>query len=175
MVSIDPALQAAVLWFAAGTLILLAVGKAAVAGRAARLAMTLAVGVVLAGLARLFGLDPVAEVEVGVPVLVLCLVGPARWRAGGAILWGGMVACTGVYLMYLVRATFLLGSTPESALLGTVLLAAELGATALILGPAFEIVDALCSPSDVPALPPAPAHWPLVCLQAAVYNNRRTS
>jgi cellulose synthase/poly-beta-1,6-N-acetylglucosamine synthase-like glycosyltransferase len=170
MVSIDSALQAAVLWFAAGTLILLAVGKAAVVGRAARLAMTLAVGVVLAGLARLIGLDPAAEVEVGVPVLVLCLAGPARWRAGGAIFWGGLVASTGVYLIYLVRATFLLGSTPEGALLGTVLLAAELGATALILGSAFEMVDALCSPSDVPALPPAPAHWPLVCLQVAVYN-----
>jgi cellulose synthase/poly-beta-1,6-N-acetylglucosamine synthase-like glycosyltransferase len=170
MVSIDSALQAAVLWFAAGTLVLLGVGKAAVAGRAARVAMTLAVGAVLAGLARLLGLDPAAEVEVGVPVMALCLAGPARWRAGGAIFWGGLVASTGVYLMYLVRATFLLGSTPESALLGTVLLAAELGATALILGSAFEMVDALCSPSDVPALPPEPAHWPLVCLQVAVYN-----
>jgi len=170
MVSIDSALQAAVLWFAAGTLVLVAVGRAAVAGRAASLAMTLAVGAVLAGLARLIGLDPAAVVEVGVPVLVLCLAGPARWRAGGAIFWGGLVASTGVYLFYLVRATFLLGATPEGALLGTVLLAAELGATALILGSAFEMVDALCSPSDMPALPPAPAHWPLVCLQVAVYN-----
>jgi cellulose synthase/poly-beta-1,6-N-acetylglucosamine synthase-like glycosyltransferase len=64
----------------------------------------------------------------------------------------------------------LLGSTPESALLGAVLLAAELGATALILGSAFEMVDAICSPAAVPPLPPPPSRWPLVCLQVAVYN-----
>ena len=170
MVSIDSALQDAVLWFAAGTLVLLAVGKAAVAGRAARLAMTLAVGVVLAGLGRLIGLDPAAEVQVGVAVVLLSLAGPRRWWAGGAIFWAGLIASTGIYLAYLVRATFLLSSTPESALLGTVLLAAELGATALILGSAFEMVDALCSPATVPPLPPPPSRWPLVCLQVAVYN-----
>jgi len=167
---IDSALQAAALWFAAGMLVLLLTGRAAVVGRAARLAMTLAIGAVLAGLARLMGLDPAAEVEVGILVVLVCVAGPARWWAGGAIFWGGLVASTGVYLIYLVRATYLLGLTPESALLGAVLLALELGATVLILASAFEMVDALCSPSDVPPLPPPPARWPVVCLQVATYN-----
>jgi cellulose synthase/poly-beta-1,6-N-acetylglucosamine synthase-like glycosyltransferase len=170
MVSIDTALQGAAFWFAAGTLVLLGVGKAAVAGRASRLAMTLAVGVVLAGIARLIGLDPAAEVEVGVAVTLLSLAAPSRWWAGGAIFWAGLVSSTGVYLIYLGRATFLLGSTPESALLGAVLLVLEVAATALILGSAFEMVDALCSPAAVPPLPPPPSRWPLVCLQVAVYN-----
>src|SRR5450759_4078879 len=101
MVSIDSALQAAALWFAVGTLVLLLTGRAAVVGRAARLAMTLAIGAVLAGLARLMGLDPAAEVEVGVLVMVVCLAGPASWWAGGAIFWGGLIASAGVYLIYL--------------------------------------------------------------------------
>ncbi len=132
--------------------------------------MALAVGVVLTGLARLIGLDPAAEVEVGGLVILVCLAGRARWWAGGAIFWAGLVASTGVYLIYLVRATFLLGSTPESALLGAVLLVLELGAIALILASAFEMVDALCSPTDVPPLPSPPARWPAVCLQVATYN-----
>src|SRR5450759_4107911 len=170
MVSIDSALQAAALWFAAGTLVLLLTGRAAVVGRAARFAMALAVGVVLAGLARLIGLDPAAEVEVGVLVILVCVAGPARWWAGGAIFWAGLVASTGVYLIYLVRATYLLGATPECALLGAFLLALEFGATALILASAFEMVDALCSPAAGPPLPPPPARWPVVCLQVATYN-----
>jgi cellulose synthase/poly-beta-1,6-N-acetylglucosamine synthase-like glycosyltransferase len=170
MVSIDTALQGAAFWFAAGTLVLLGVGKAAVVGRASRLAMTLAVGVVLAGIARLIGLDPAAEVEVGVAVILLSLAAPSRWWAGGAIFWAGLVSSTGVYLIYLGRATFLLGSTPESALLGAVLLVLEIAATVLILGSAFEMVDALCSPAAVPPLPSPPARWPIVCLQVAVYN-----
>ena len=170
MVSIDSALQAAALWFAAGTFVLLLTGRAAVVGRVARLSMTLAVGAVLAGLARLTGLDPAAEIEVGVLVILVCLVGPTRWWAGGAIFWGGLVASTGVYLIYLIRATYLLGASPESALLGAVLLALELGATGLILASAFEMVDAICSPTDVPPLPSPPARWPVVCLQVAVYN-----
>jgi cellulose synthase/poly-beta-1,6-N-acetylglucosamine synthase-like glycosyltransferase len=170
MVSIDSALEAAALWFAAGTLVLLLTGRAAVVGRAARLAMTLAIGVVLAGLARLTGLDPAAEIEVGILVVLVCVAGPARWWAGGAIFWGGLVASTGVYLIYLVRATYLLGATPESALLGAVLLGLELGATVLILASAFEMVDALCSPSDVPPRPAPPSRWPVVCLQVATYN-----
>src|ERR1035437_6686060 len=170
MVSIDSALQAAALWFAAGTLVLLGVGRAAVVGRAARLAMGFAVAVARAGFARLIGLDPAAEVEVGVLVLLVCLAGPARWWAGGAIFWGGLIASAGVYLIYLVRATYLLGATPESALLGAVLLALELCATVLILASAFEMVDAICSPSDVPPLPSPPDRWPVVCLQLATYN-----
>jgi cellulose synthase/poly-beta-1,6-N-acetylglucosamine synthase-like glycosyltransferase len=170
VVSIDSALQGAALWFAAGTLVLLVAGRAAVAGRLSRLAMVLAVGVVLAGLARLTGLDPAVEVEVGVLVILVCVAGPARWWAGGAIFWAGLVASTGVYLIYLVRATYLLGATPESALLGAFLLALEFGATALILASAFEMVDALCSPAAVPPLPPPPARWPVVCLQVATYN-----
>ena len=170
MVSIDSALQAAVLWFAAGTLVLLLTGRAAVVGRVARLAMTLAIGAVLAGLARVLGLDPAAEVQVGVLVILVCLAAPARWWAGGGMFWGGLVASTGVYLIYLVRATYLLGVTPESVVLGAVLLALELCATALILASAFEMVDAICSPSAVPPLPAAPDRWPVVCLQVATYN-----
>jgi cellulose synthase/poly-beta-1,6-N-acetylglucosamine synthase-like glycosyltransferase len=170
MVSIDSALQAAALWFAAGTFVLLFTGRAAVVGRVARLAMTFAIGAVLAGLARLLGLDPAAEVQVGVLVVLVCVAGPARWWAGGAVFWGGLVASTGVYLIYLVRATYLLGATPESALLGAVLLALELCATVLILASAFEMVDAICSPSDVPPLPSPPTRWPVVCFQVAAYN-----
>jgi cellulose synthase/poly-beta-1,6-N-acetylglucosamine synthase-like glycosyltransferase len=170
MVSIDSALEAAALWFAAGTFVLLVTGRAAVVGRAARLAMTLAIGAVLAGLARLIGLDPAAEIEVGILVVLVCVAGPARWWAGGAIFWGGLVASTGVYLIYLVRVTYLLGATPESAVLGAVLLVLELCATALIVASAFEMVDAICSPSDVPPLPSLPHRWPVVCLQLATYN-----
>ena len=170
MVSIDSALQAAAMWFAAGTFVLLLTGRAAVVGRFVRLAMTLAIGAVLAGLARLLGLDPASEVQVGVLVVLVCVAGPARWWAGGAVFWGGLVASTGVYLIYLVRATYLLGATPESAVLGAVLLVLELCATALIVASAFEMVDAICSPSDVPPLPSPPDRWPVVCLQLATYN-----
>jgi cellulose synthase/poly-beta-1,6-N-acetylglucosamine synthase-like glycosyltransferase len=170
VVPIDSALQAAALWFAAGTLVLLLTGRAAVVGRIARVLMTLAVGAVLAGFARLIGLDPAAEVEVGLLVLIFCVAGPTRWRAGGAVFWGCLIASTSVYLIYLVRATYLLGATPASVLLGGVLLALELGATVLILASAFEMVDALCSPPSLPPLPPPPDRWPVVCLQVATYN-----
>ena len=170
IVSIDSALQAAVWWFATGTFVLLLLGRAAVAGRIARIAMTLAIGVVLVGLARLIGLDPAAEIQVGMLVLLVSFAAPSRWWAGGSVFWGGLIASTGVYLVYLVRATYLLGATPEGVILGAVLLTLELAATALILGSAFEMVDALCSPNDLPALPPPPTRWPVVCLQLATCN-----
>jgi cellulose synthase/poly-beta-1,6-N-acetylglucosamine synthase-like glycosyltransferase len=170
MVPIESVLQAAALWFAAGTVVLLLTGRAVVVGRGARVAMTLAIGALLAGFARLVGLDPVAEVEVGLLVVVFGVMAPTRWRAGGAVFWGCLIASSGIYLIYLVRATYLLGATPASAILGGVLLVLEFGATALILGSAFEMVDALCSPPGLPPLPPAPDRWPIVCLQVATYN-----
>jgi hypothetical protein len=96
IVPIESALQAAALWFAAGTIVLLLTGRAAVVGRVARMAMTVAVGAVLAGYARLIGLDPAAEVEVGLLVIVFCVAGPTRWRAGGSVFWGCLIAATGV-------------------------------------------------------------------------------
>lgn len=83
MVSIDSALQAAGLWFAAGTFVLLLTGRAAVVGRVARLAMTLAVGAVLAGLALLLGTGVAAEssqppVQGAGPLFSEPIVGPLR-------------------------------------------------------------------------------------------------
>jgi hypothetical protein len=51
--------------------------------------MTLAIGAVLAGLARVIGLDPAAEIEVGILVILVCAAGPAggglEARSSGAV------------------------------------------------------------------------------------------
>jgi cellulose synthase/poly-beta-1,6-N-acetylglucosamine synthase-like glycosyltransferase len=130
------------------------------------IAITLATA--LGGLAAASIAPPVA----GVGIALVMLIEPRRWYAVGAAFMATLVVSTIVYAAYLGRATLLLANDPGSLGLGLILLTLELGAMALILASAFEMVDALCSDpaGSVPPLPAAPEHWPVVCLQVPTYN-----
>ena len=127
---------------------------------------------------RLLGLVvlPVAwtlSIEAAVVTLVTAAVAlalPRRWYALGAWLFAALLVSSALYAVYLVRATLLLGAGPLSWLLGFLLLVLELGAMALLVASAFEMVDAVCAPRPDPVRPDDPEDWPVVCLQVPTYN-----
>ncbi len=103
-------------------------------------------------------------------IAVATMMMPRPWFAIGAWLVAALSVCFGLYAVYLTRSVFLLGSDPWSILLGTCLLVLELAAMALLLGSAFEMIDAICGPDVTPDRPPDPERWPVVCLQVPSYN-----
>ncbi|TAL08339.1 MAG: glycosyltransferase, partial [Chloroflexota bacterium] len=118
-------------------------------------------------------LAPVVPVGASVALIAIAAVGlilPRYWYAVGAWLFAALVVVSGLYAVYLVRATFLLGGDPVSFLLGLVLLLLQTAAIAMVIGSAFEMIDALCAPPVDPARPPDPERWPVVCLQVPTYN-----
>jgi len=165
-------LEFALLWsvvaVAALTALLLGAGRRRLAGRRWR---AIAAGSVLisTGLGTL-AVSSLVPLALGTAIALLSATAPRRWYAIGATFFAGLAVATVVYAVYLVLATLLLGGDPLSLALGAFLLALELGAMGLILGSAFEMVDALCVSTEDDALPPAPARWPVVCLQVPTYN-----
>jgi cellulose synthase/poly-beta-1,6-N-acetylglucosamine synthase-like glycosyltransferase len=167
---LELALLSSAIAVAALTALLLGAGRRRLAGRRWR---ALAAGSVLisAGLAT-FAVSSLVPLAVGSAIALLSATAPRRWYAVGATFFAALAVATGIYAVYLVQATLLLASDPVSLALGAVLLTLELGAMGLILASAFEMVDALCvsAEDDAPPLPPAPARWPVVCLQVPTYN-----
>jgi cellulose synthase/poly-beta-1,6-N-acetylglucosamine synthase-like glycosyltransferase len=100
----------------------------------------------------------------------LLLVLPRHWHLSGALFFAAVLVAFAAYVAYLARATFLLGTDPIGLAVGGILLLLQLAAMLLLLGSAFEMVDALAA--RPPALPaPTPLdRWPVVCLQVPTYN-----
>ena len=166
---LDLVLLTSVLALAITTGLLLAVGRRPLAGTRWRAlaALGLALGAGLAGLANA---SP-TSLAVGVVIAVITVVEPRRWYALGAVFFASLLVSSVAYAAYLARATLLLANaSPTSLAVGVVLLALELGAMGLILGSAFEMIDALCARSNEASVPPPPDRWPIVCLQVPTYN-----
>ncbi len=165
---LDLALLTSIVALAITTGLLLAVGRRPLAGRPWRIlaALALAIGVGLGSIASA-SLTPLA---VGAAVAIVIRVEPRRWYPVGGTFLATLLVCSFLYAAYLARATLLLANDPVSLTVGLVLLVLELGAMGLILGSAFEMIDALCSRSDELSLPPPPERWPVVCLQVPTYN-----
>ncbi len=167
---LDSALAAAAVAFAATTLLFLAVGRRALAGRRARVIGVGAFAIVaLVGSRVAGGVDP-GESAAILAIGLLALAMPRAWYVPGALFFGSLLGTVGLYSVYLLRATLLLGSDPLSAVVGLILLVLELAAMGLILASAFEMVDAIGAPPS--ALPPTedPQRWPIVCVQVPTYN-----
>ena len=161
-------LLTSVLTLAITTGLLVAVGRQPLGGTRWRALAAL-------GLAFATGLASLANASftpfaVGVVIAVVTLVEPRRWYVVGAGFFASLLVATVAYTVYLARATLLLASDPPSLAVGLVLLVLEFGAMGLILGSAFEMIDALCAPRDEPVGPPLPDRWPVVCLQVPTYN-----
>jgi cellulose synthase/poly-beta-1,6-N-acetylglucosamine synthase-like glycosyltransferase len=150
-----------------------------VGSRRARAARSL--GVVVAGSGLVVGLGAVAAAATREPAaaitgLAIGLVAaavPSRWTVTGAVFAGALATLCVVYVVTLVRATIVLGGGPLGLTLGLVLLALELGAMALIVAAAFEMIDALSAVTGASGRarrPATPAPWPVVCLQVPTYN-----
>jgi cellulose synthase/poly-beta-1,6-N-acetylglucosamine synthase-like glycosyltransferase len=167
---LDEALLTSVAALAVTTGLLVLTGRRRLGGPRWRALVVIAIGLgtALGGLAAASFAPPAA----GVGIALVILIEPRRWYAIGAAFMATLVVSTIVYAAYLGRATLLLTNDPGSLALGLILLALELGAMALILASAFEMVDALCSDSagSVPPLPAAPERWPVVCIQVPTYN-----
>jgi cellulose synthase/poly-beta-1,6-N-acetylglucosamine synthase-like glycosyltransferase len=153
---------------AIATVVLLLAGQWPQRGRRVRLPIA-AFGILAAGLLSL-GLGAVAPIAVAIATAIGGLRAPRSWNAVGAWFFTALVVLATVYAAVLFRATALLGDQPFGFALGFVLLVAELGAIALILASAFEMVDALCSTVEDPPTPADPPVWPVVCVQVPTYN-----
>jgi cellulose synthase/poly-beta-1,6-N-acetylglucosamine synthase-like glycosyltransferase len=105
-----------------------------------------------------------------VVIAIVTLAMPRHWYAVGAWLFAALGVTFGLYALYLARSVVLLGSDALSIFLGAVLLVFELGAIALIIASAFEMIDALCAPSLDPQPTSDTDLWPVICLQVPVYN-----
>jgi len=162
---LESALTSAVIALTATTLTLLGAGRRARGGRLVRFA----VPVVVIALLIQFRVPPKA-IAVGAAIAGIGLVLPRNWYAVGAWFFASLIVAFALYAVFLARATVLLGDEPISVGLGTILLVLELGAMALLAASAFEMVDALCASPVDPEIPPAPATWPVVCLQVPTYN-----
>jgi glycosyltransferase involved in cell wall biosynthesis len=168
---LDQALASSVLALAALTLGLLAIGRRGTGWSTWRsltglIALTGGAAVAIAG-------GSPAPLGVGLSIGLLTVSLPRRWTAIGAAFLAALLVATVVYAIYLGQAALLLGGNPASLALGLLLLALELAAMGLILGAAFEMIDALCSeggPGAVPPIPPSLGRWPVVCLQVPTYN-----
>jgi cellulose synthase/poly-beta-1,6-N-acetylglucosamine synthase-like glycosyltransferase len=165
---LDLALATSVVTVAIMTGLLLGLGRRPMAGwrwRAPALVALLAA----TGLESLTTGSPV-PLAIGIAIALVASLGPRRWYAVGALFLPSLLVATVIYSVYLARAVLLLANDPVSLGLGLFLLALELGAMGLILGSAFEMIDAICSAPEAPPLPPAPTGWPVVCLQVPTYN-----
>ena len=166
---LDAVLLTAATWVAVSTVLLVLAGRrrAGLAWRvvAAGGAASASVAVsVVAGA----GLGVALGAVVGIAVVALVL--PRAWWPAGAVFFAGLAVAAGVYAAYLLRATVLMSDDPIGLLLGTALLGLALGAIALMVAGAFEMVDALCADAEPPATPPDPVRWPVVALQVPTYN-----
>jgi hypothetical protein len=122
-------------------------------------------------IALLIGLGgPPESVAVGAAILAISLLLPRSWYAVGTWFFASLLASFGLYSIYLVSATILLGGSPLSVALGLLLLAFEIAALGLLAASAFEMVDALCASPLHDEVLPAPGRWPVVCLQIPTYN-----
>ncbi len=153
---------------AVSTAFLLAEGEVPMPGWAWRFQAFVAIGLGVALLAFLTG--STGPIQAGLAVAVVALVSPRRWFAIGTICFASLLVTTVLYIAYLAQAAVLLAHDPTSVLLGGALVVLEVAALALILGTAFEMVDAICSIEREPPLPPPPARWPVVCIQVPTYN-----
>ena len=122
-----------------------------------------------ATLAAILG-APIEVTATLVAISIVNLVLPRHWYALGAWSFAALSVAFGLYAIYLARSVLLLGADPVSILLGIVLLALEYGAMLLLLGSAFEMIDALCAPDPQPPRPADPERWPVVCVQVPAYN-----
>ena len=151
--------------------LLIAVGRQPIGGPRWRW-LAAATVIIVAAVAGAMIASP-APLAAGLAMGLVTIVLPGRWYVIGATFMATLVVTSLTYATYLGRATLLLGDDLVSLGLGLILLALELAAMGLILGSAFEMIDALCSrsgPTSDPPLPPAPRRWPIVCLQVPTYN-----
>lgn len=151
--------------------LLLVIGRRPLGG--ARWRSIAAAGVALAAALASAIAASAATFVVGLAIAITAIALPRRWYAVGASFLAALLVTSLLYAIYLGRATLLLANDPPSLALGLLLLALEVAAMGLILGSAFEMIDALCSPdasSSGQPLPPAPPRWPIVCLQVPTYN-----
>ncbi len=153
---------------AVATLFLLADGEEPLPGWSWRFQALVAIALGVGFLA--FVTHSTEPIQAGLLIGLVSLICPRRWYAIGTICFASLLVGTVLYISYLARAAILLAHDPASVLLGATLIVLEAGALLLILGTAFEMVDAICSPEREPPLPPAPARWPVVCLQVPTYN-----
>jgi cellulose synthase/poly-beta-1,6-N-acetylglucosamine synthase-like glycosyltransferase len=165
----ETALALAAVLLTATTAVLLAVGLQPWSGRVARFATVILLPVA-GGLAALAGLDVGAGVAIGLAAVLLTQAMPRHWYVAGAAFFATLLIAFGLYAAYLVRATVLLGLDPLAMALGLVMLILEIAAMALIVGGAFEMIDALCAPLPHVPEPATPSEWPVVCLQVPTYN-----
>ena len=164
---LELALLSSVIALVALTALLLGAGRRRLAGRRWRAFAALAV-IIAAGLGTLTASSSV-PLAVGAAIAFISMVEPRRWYAIGATFFAALLVVTAAYAAYLAQATLLLAADPVSLGLGLVLLALELAAMGIILGSAFEMVDAICAPTEE-AMAPAADRWPVVCLQVPTYN-----
>jgi cellulose synthase/poly-beta-1,6-N-acetylglucosamine synthase-like glycosyltransferase len=164
-VMIEGSLIAAVVGVAATTGLLLVAGRRPVGGHRWLRLVAVGPGVALA-VAGLPIAAPGAIAAVGLIAFGL----PRHWYAIGSWFFASLVVAFGLYAVYLVRATLLLGGDVLSLGLGAILLVLEGAAMFLIAAAAFEMVDALCASELELELPSPPARWPAVCLQVPAYN-----
>lgn len=165
---LELALLSSVVALAVTTGLLLVGGRQPLPGR--RWRVLAALGLVLGAAMGSLGSASPAPLGIGAAIALVTVIEPGRWYAIGATFFATLVISSIVYAAYLARATLLIASDPLSLAVGLVLLVLELGVMALILGSAFEMIDALCSRSDEPPLPAPPDRWPIVCLQVPTYN-----
>lgn len=163
-----PALLSCFVALAVTTVLLLAYGQMPMAGWSWRLQTAGALMVFSAVGAALSG--SIEPLEAGAAIALLALAGPRRWYAYGALCFSSLVVTTVLYSVYQARAAILLAHDPVSMVLGLTLFLLEVGAMILILGTAFEMVDAICSQGREPSTPPPPDRWPIVCPQVPTYN-----
>lgn len=102
-------------------------------------------------------------------ILLLALLMPARWWGVASVAFASLIVATAIYMVYLVRITFVLAGGPVGLALGVLLLAFEILALVLMALSVFEMIDALCGPLQLPALPRPPAEWPVVAVQVPVH------
>jgi cellulose synthase/poly-beta-1,6-N-acetylglucosamine synthase-like glycosyltransferase len=167
---IDSLLSGAALLFAGWTPVLFAAGRRGSDGRLVRFVLGATGLLLVAGAITVAGDDPIPAITVGLPGLGVAQLLPRRWRAAGAAFFAQLLLLSGLYVVYLGRATLLLGAEPVGLALGSVLLLLETGALGLIIAAAFEMIDALCSVPAELAAPRAPSRWPIVCLQVPAHN-----
>jgi cellulose synthase/poly-beta-1,6-N-acetylglucosamine synthase-like glycosyltransferase len=148
--------------------LLMRYGQVAMAGWAWR---TLAAILIAAGadLGAIQARSP-GPLVAGAAMALVMYIEPRRWYAIGAAFLATLIVSSVAYGWYLIEVTFLLAASPISLALGIVLLFLEVAAMVLIVGSAFEMIDAICSRRNDASLPPPPEQWPVVCLQIPTYN-----